>query len=157
MTCDGGKFRNLIQRSGRLDRMKSAFKERFGNDTLQHECTIKLSYYYGRDKVLTQTSEPFYYPGGARKHKRRHKKAKTFIWAIPVALVLVACLFGLLLMVYKYRRLQHSFLAFAARSSYTRQENDFDDDDDDNMVVGFRSGNDAFLFLFSVFQYIVKI
>lgn len=68
----------------------------------------------------------------------KSKGTKTMMWAIPVALVVLALFAGLGVMVYKYRRLQHSFLAFAARGNYTRQEDDFEDDD--NMVVGFHAG-----------------
>ena len=68
----------------------------------------------------------------------KSKGTKTMMWAIPVALVVLALFAGLGVMVYKYRRLQHSFLAFAARGNYTRQEDDLEDDD--NMVVGFHAG-----------------
>ena len=63
------------------------------------------------------------------------------MWAIPVALVALALVLGLGVMVYKYRRLQYSFLAFAARGSYTRHEDMEDGDElDDNMIVEFRTG-----------------
>ena len=75
--------------------------------------------------------------GGNPKPSSRRRN-NTLMWAIPVALVVLALFLGLGVMVYKYRRLQHSFLAFAARGNYTRQEDDLDDDD--NMVVGFHAG-----------------
>ena len=108
------------------------------------KCQIQITYVYEGKKPSLKTSPAFYYPKHADTGKHTKKRKKTLIWAIPVALVLCACVFGLVLMVYKYRRLQLSFLNFAARSNYTRTENDFDDDDDDNMmIVGFRSGEEA--------------
>jgi len=121
-------------------------------DDLQHtsKCTLDFTYVYKLNKIIHRRSTEFFYPpkdGGHAKHHAstggKGKKGKTYVWAIPVALVLTACVAGFALMVYKYRRLQLSFLNFAARSNYTRTENDFDEDDDDNMIVGFRSGEDA--------------
>ena len=81
--------------------------------------------------------------GGTPEHQKTHqhnhkKKANRLVWAVPVALVLFALLIGVLIMVVKYRRLQNSFLAFAARGSYTRHHDD--DDDDLSMAVEFRAG-----------------
>ena len=135
--------------------MKTRFPD-YVNNTI-HNCIIHLTYAYeGGKPLLALQSKPFIYPSNAKAKTGKHtgkggSKSKTLVWVIPVALVLAACLLGLALMVYKYRRLQHSFLAFAARSSYTRQENDFDDDDDDNMVVGFRSGRFRFALDFVMF------
>ena len=70
------------------------------------------------------------------------KKQSVLVWAIPVALVLLAAIAGLLLMAYKYRRLRNSFLALAARGGYKRQI-DYDlDEDDDNVGVAFHAGID---------------
>lgn len=113
-----------------------------------YQCTIVLT--YGGELTLLRQSETFQirydgknlFPFKQGKIQAEKKKSNTLVWAIPVALVLLALLLGLLLMGYKYRRLQHSFLAFAARGNYSRHEDDFDDDDD-NMVVGFRQGEEA--------------
>ena len=63
-------------------------------------------------------------------------KSKTLIWAIPVALVVLILVFALVIMIYKYRTLQRSFLAFAHRG-YRRTG---EDDDDDDVAVTFHQG-----------------
>lgn len=103
-----------------------------------------MDYRYKGNQYISY-SRQFVYPPVKIPSAKGHagdsdsKSKKTLMWAIPVALVVLALFLGLGVMVYKYRRLQHSFLAFAARGNYTRQEDDLDDDDD-NMVVGFHAG-----------------
>jgi len=112
----------------------------------QVKCYIQIQYFsLGQQNPLTVQSEEFDYKVSGSTSPRTGEKSKknTLIWAIPVALVVLCLFVGLFLMAYKYRRLQNSFLAFAARGSYSRQTDDFDDDEDDNMAVGFRSGEDA--------------
>nr|AAC63362.1 head-activator binding protein precursor [Hydra viridissima] len=112
-----------------------------------YSCVILIAYESSEGNPFNRTSTPFQYtPVGTLeaapvKQQENHSsfKSKAIIWGIPVALVLIALFVGLFVMIYKYRRLQHSFLAFAARGSYAHQ----DDFDDDNMVVGFHSGEDA--------------
>ena len=119
----------------------------------EYRCQIVIDYLPeggAEGEVFSATSLPFTmtkkkstpssggHTGGTGGTSSGSKKNKTMMWAIPVALVVLAMFLGLSVMVIKYRRLQHSFLAFAARGNYTRQEDDLDDED--NMVVGFHAG-----------------
>lgn len=97
-----------------------------------HPLTVTSQYFVMSKKKTPNSGGHTATSGG------KSKSTKTMMWAIPVALVVLALFAGLGVMVYKYRRLQHSFLAFAARGNYTRQEDDLEDDD--NMVVGFHAG-----------------
>jgi len=84
--------------------------------------------------------------GGTSSKSTSNKtlKNKRLIWAIPVGVVLVVLMIGIVVMAVKYRRLQHNFLAFAARGSYARQrDNDENEDDLDlDMAVEFRRSDD---------------
>ena len=116
-------------------------KNKLFNDNVNYKCSVVIVYLSMAPDGgnLTRTSESFDINSPQAKAS---KKRNTLVWAIPVALVVIALVVGLLLiMAYKYRRLQNSFLAFAARGGYSRQMDDYaDDDDDDNMGVAFHAG-----------------
>ena len=115
-------------------------KNKLFSDGANHKCSVVIVYLSkSRDGAeLIKTSDLF---DTNSPQAKASKKQNTIAWAIPVALVVIALVVGLLLMAYKYRRLQNSFLAFAARGGYSRQMDDYaDDDDDDNMGVAFHSG-----------------
>ena len=116
-------------------------KNKLFSDNVNYKCSVGIVYLNKTHDGgnLTRKSELF---DTNSPQAKASKKRNTLVWAIPVALVVIALLVvGLLLMAYKYRRLQNSFLAFAARGGYSRQMDDYaDDDDDDNMGVAFHAG-----------------
>ena len=110
-------------------------------DGVNYNCSVVILYQSkSHDGNITRMNSTLFdvdLPQAAKASKKRN----TLVWAIPVALVVIVLVIGLLLMAYKYRRLQNSFLAFAARGGYSRQMDDYaDDDDDNNMGVAFHAG-----------------
>ncbi|XP_065643825.1 sortilin-related receptor isoform X5 [Hydra vulgaris] len=146
LKCD--KLVGEIQVDGtNIKNMDNLLINNGGNSSLTYNCSILIAYETVYGESFNVTSDSFLYKmygtvivPSRRQGSQTFFRSKTIIWAIPVALVLIALLSGLIAMVYKYRRLQRSFLAFAARGSYAHQD---EFDDDDNMAVGFRSGEDA--------------
>ena len=116
-------------------------KNKLFNDGVNCKCSVVVVYQSKSSdgRPLFMKSELF---DTTSPQAKASKKRNTLVWAVPVALVVIALVVGLLLMAYKYRRLQNSFLAFAARGGYSRQMDDYadDDDDDDNMGVAFHAG-----------------
>ena len=114
---------------------ESFFSKRHGANV---KCSVFIQY---RNKLtgdkLLKWSEKF---DTNPPQPEASKKQSVLVWAIPVALVLLAAIAGLLLMAYRYRRLRNSFLALAARGGYSRQM-DYDlDENDDNMGITFHAG-----------------
>lgn len=151
MICVGNTVENMffvpLKSSNSLETPKMYFPNGTKND--DYSCSISLKY-----KNKDFRSKYFNYPvqnkgdSSTSRGTEPMTNKNVLVWAIPVALVALALLLGLGVMFYKYRRLQYSFLAFAARGSYTRQEDELDDADDDNMIVGFRSGNPVLCLVF---------
>lgn len=119
-----------------LDFMKEPFfSKRYGANV---KCSVFIKYRnkFTGDAVLKSSGKFDTNP----PQPEASKKQSVLVWAIPVALVLLAAIAGLLLMAYRYRRLRNSFLALAARGGYSRQM-DYDlDEDDDNMGITFHAG-----------------
>ena len=121
-------------------------------DGVNFKCSVVILYQSkSHDHTITSVKSTLFDTNSPQAAKAS-KKRNTLVWAIPVALVVIALVIGLLLMAFKYRRLQNSFLAFAARGGYSRQMDDYPDDDDDhNMGVAFHAGIVLHLTLFRLY------